>query len=213
MAARRLVFLVVVVVSGFRDVKSARAHVAVAALPNTRSAAKAVLDQQGNGIGNTRKFRVPSEWRITYGFWGCQIPGFDVYVKGGPDDVMSTGGTTGHGVQYEHSGGTVYLTVNSACSWHVTVFPGGQTVNGPGLKISGNGIANAVRFRAPGEWRINYAFSHCQISGFDLYAHGDVDDIMSKSGKSGHGTQFEHSGGTVYLTINSACLWSVAISR
>jgi hypothetical protein len=115
--------------------------------------------------------------------------------------------------QYEHAGGSVYLTVNSACSWRIVAYAGAPIVNGPGFSASGNGIANTVRFRVPSEWRITYRFWQCQIPGFGIYVKGDAFDIMSKGGGSGRGVQYEHSGGTVYLTLNSACSWRVGVSQ
>jgi len=179
----------------------------------SQPAARALLSASGNGISNTRTFRAPGDWRIVYSFNHCQIPGFDIYVKRDVDDVFSTHGNSGHGTQYEHSGGRVYLTLNTACSWHVVAYAGAPIVNGPGFSTSGNGIANTVKLRVPSEWRIIYSFSGCQIPGFDIYVKGDVDDLMSKSGKSGHGVQYEHSGGTVYLATNTACSWRIRVSR
>lgn len=148
-----------------------------------------------------------------YSFNHCQIPGFDIYVKGGDSDLFSVHGNSGHGTQYVHSGGRIYLTMNTACSWRVTAYAGAPTVNGLGLSVTGNGIANTVKLRVPGNWRIKYSFNQCSIPGFDIYVKGDEMDIMSKSGSSGHGVQYEHSGGTAYLSINTACSWRVSVSR
>lgn len=188
--------------------QSARAEV-----PATRPAAKILFSGSGNGISTTRNFQAPGDWRIVYSFSHCQIPGFDIYVKGGAGDLFSTHGNSGHGIDYVHAGGRSYLTLNTACSWRVVAYAGAPTVNGPGFHASGNGIANTVKLRVPSDWRIIYSFSQCEIPGFDIYVHGDAFDLMSKQGKSGHGVQYEHSGGTVYLTMNTACSWRVAVSR
>jgi hypothetical protein len=186
---------------------------ALAGAIRSELAARVLLAASGNGISNTRSFNAPGDWRIAYSFNHCQIPGFSIYVKGGPDDILSTNGNSGHGTQYEHSGGHVYLSFNTACSWRVVAYAGAPIVNGIGFSTSGNGIANTVKLRVPSEWRILYSFSRCEIPGFAIYVKGDLDDIMSKNGKSGHGVQYEHSGGTVYLSTNTACSWRIRVSR
>jgi hypothetical protein len=179
----------------------------------SRTQAQVLLSVSGNGITNTRSFRAPGDWRIVYSFNHCQIPGFDIYVKGGDSDLFSTHGNSGKGTEYVHSGGHVYLTMNTACSWRVVAYAGAPTLNGPGFSTSGNGIANTVKLRVPSDWRISYSFAHCSIPGFDIYVKGDAFDLMSKQGSTGHGVQYEHSGGTVYLTMNTACSWRISVSR
>ncbi len=178
-----------------------------------QTAAQVLLHASGNGISNTSSFKAPGDWRIVYSFNHCQIPGFDIYVMGGATDTFSTYGNSGRGTEYVHAGGRVYLSMNTACSWSVIVYSGAPILNGPGFSVSGDGIANTVRLRVPSDWRITYRYSRCQIPGFDIYVMGDVTDIMSKAGSSGHGVQYEHSGGTIYLSMNTACSWKVGISR
>lgn len=172
----------------------------------------AIFSASGNGIANTRRFHVPATWKIVYSFSHCQIPGLSIYVKGDQNDLTSDERNSGSGVQYEYGGGSVYLSLNTACNWHVTVYSGRWVVNGRGLRIAGNGITNTIAFRVPSEWQIHYSFWNCSISGFSIYLHGDADDIMSREGKRGSGVQYEHSGGIVWLAINTACFWQVKIS-
>lgn len=172
-----------------------------------------IFSASGNGISNTRRFQVPGTWRIAYSFSHCQIPGFDVYVKGGPDDMGTDGRSSGTGLQYEYGSGNIYLTLNTACSWHIAVYAGNWVVNGIGLTLSGNNITNTIAFRVPSEWTIRYRFWNCSIPGFDIYVGGSVDDITSKQGNGGSGVQYEHGGGTVHLTVNTACYWRISISK
>lgn len=172
-----------------------------------------LLSVSGNGIANTRRFHAPGTWRIVYSFSHCEIPGFAVYVKGGPDDIASDERNSGSGVQYEYRGGNVYLTMNTACSWRVTVYSGRWVVRGPGLRIGGNGITNTIAFRVPSEWKIHYSFWNCSIPDFAIYVQGGDGDILSRQGKRGSGVQYEHAGGIISLSINTACFWQVNITR
>lgn len=185
---------------------------ALAARSAARSAST-ILSVSGNGITNTRRFHVPGTWRIMYRFSHCSVPGFSIYVKGGPNDIASDERGSGTGVQYEYGSGNVYLTLNTACSWHVSVYSGRWVVNGPGLRISGNGITNTIAFRVPSEWQIRYSFWNCSVPGFSIYVQGGDNDIMSRDGNRGTGVQYEHTGGTLSLTINTACFWQVGITR
>ena len=89
----------------------------------------ALLDATGTGIQSTKKFLVPRNWEIQFSYDNC--PGLDgtgtsiVSVwdaRGQIDfaiDIVGTGGTD-FAKQY-NGPDTVWLEVNSACTWNITV--------------------------------------------------------------------------------------------
>jgi len=93
----------------------------------TTSAAN-VLDVSGSGIQKTQKFTTNGgEWQIRW-HYDCSTFGqsgnFQVYLydsSGMPNIVVNELNTSGSGTDYEHSGGTFYLEINSECDWHVQV--------------------------------------------------------------------------------------------
>lgn len=182
------------------------------------SALRTLLSTSADGIRNTARFSAPSEWRILYSYSHCQIPGFTATVEGDAFDILDVHGGSGHGTQYEHQGGSVYLNLNTACSWHVTVLgSGGQqshsTFRHVFFSASGNGISNTRRFRAPGTWLIRWSFSHCQIPDFAVTLEGGGFDEATQAGSHGTGSTFFYKGGNVYLNLNTACDWRVQALR
>jgi hypothetical protein len=91
-----------------------------ASTPSPSHAPVVLLDFQGNGIKQSPKFVAPREWSITYN-WSCSNGfSFDMYIEGDTSDVVSNSNSSGNDTTYEHSGGSVYLSVNSGeCNWHV----------------------------------------------------------------------------------------------
>lgn len=90
----------------------------------TRSAApRTLLDVEGSGIKTTQRFKAPDEWAIGWSY-DCSNFGtngnFAINVDGDVSDLAANVlGPRGHDVTYEHSGGDVYLQINSECDWHV----------------------------------------------------------------------------------------------
>jgi len=85
-----------------------------------------LLDVQGSGIKTTQRFQAPDEWAIVWSYDCSGTYGgngnFAIMVEGDHMDVAANQlGVSGHDVSYEHSGGSVYLEMNSECAWHVRV--------------------------------------------------------------------------------------------
>lgn len=104
---------------------ASKTHVRVAhRRPTPAPTPQILLDVEGSGIKTTQRFQAPDEWAIA---WSYDCSGsyggngnFQIYVKGDAMDVAANAlGVSGHDVSYEHSGGSVYLEMNSECAWHV----------------------------------------------------------------------------------------------
>jgi hypothetical protein len=92
-------------------------------------APQVLLDQSGSGQAQTQPFTTGKSWTVTYTF-DCSSFGssgnFQLFVKNvdgsdnfdtGANDLAASGGNT----DYFYDAGQHYLTVNSECSWHITV--------------------------------------------------------------------------------------------
>jgi len=90
-----------------------------------------VLTVSGNGIKSTKQFAVGGDWSLKYSYdctsFGSQ-GNFQVSEQGGSNDglpLVNELGKKGSDVTYQHSdAGTHSLSVNSECSWTVTVTDG-----------------------------------------------------------------------------------------
>jgi hypothetical protein len=82
-----------------------------------------LLDVEGSGIKTTQRFQVPDEWAIGWSYDCSNFGGSGNFIVSVDGDVSDTAanqlGASGHDVSYEHSGGNVYLQINSECDWHV----------------------------------------------------------------------------------------------
>lgn len=102
-------------------------HGAPSIEPPTAGSARAVLlDITGTGIRTTQSFQAPDTWAITWSYncAGTPFPqtNFGIFVFGDVHDIAANGlGASGQDLSYEHSGGSVYLKIISACPWHVRV--------------------------------------------------------------------------------------------
>jgi hypothetical protein len=94
----------------------------------TRSAparAVTVLTERGSGIKSTEKFTVHGDWDLHYTY-DCASFGYqgNFIVTGSEglfDDYVNELGVKGSDVTHEHDGGTMYLKVDSECSWTLKV--------------------------------------------------------------------------------------------
>lgn len=119
---------------------SASASAPTSAAPATSAAAPAapaaaaksvVLQVSGSGIKSTKQFTVADNWSLKYTY-DCSSFGtqgnFQVTEQGGDNDGMplvNELGNKGSDVTYQHSdAGQHSLSVNSECSWTVTVTSG-----------------------------------------------------------------------------------------
>jgi hypothetical protein len=97
---------------------------APAAKPKPKATATTVLTEHGTGIKNTVKFTVHGDWDLNYTY-NCASFGmqgnFAVTGMGGdfPDVMVNELGTKGTDTTHQHDGGTMYLQVNSECSWTI----------------------------------------------------------------------------------------------
>jgi len=94
--------------------------------PKPPAKPKTVLTETGHGIKNTVKFSVDGDWDLQYTY-NCSSFGmqgnFAVTGMGGdfPDVMVNELGMKGTDVTHQHDGGTMYLQVNSECSWTIKV--------------------------------------------------------------------------------------------
>jgi hypothetical protein len=88
--------------------------------------AKTVLTESGNGIKSTARFHVNGDWDLHYTY-NCSAFGmkgnFVVTTGGGdfPDVLANELGMKGTVTTHQHDGGSLYLEVNSECSWTLKV--------------------------------------------------------------------------------------------
>ncbi len=86
-----------------------------------------LLKVAGSGAYSSRTFMAPPSWRLAWSYdcssFGAQ-GNFQVYIY--QNGVLSDSdiganalGPKGSAVNYYHSGGRIYLEINSECSWHV----------------------------------------------------------------------------------------------
>jgi hypothetical protein len=86
-----------------------------------------VFETSGSGMKSTQRFTVPDEWALVWSY-DCsnfgQSGNFMVDAKGsesGLQPIANELGPRGHDISYLHSGGSIYLEVNSECDWRVRV--------------------------------------------------------------------------------------------
>jgi hypothetical protein len=96
------------------------------ATPAAPAAPKVLLDLTGSGIKNSAEFSAPSHWRIHYTY-DCTAFGqqgnFQIFVEQGStplDAPVNELGAKGDSTTDVYQGGTVHLSMNSECDWHVT---------------------------------------------------------------------------------------------
>lgn len=89
-----------------------------------------LLDISGQGNKQTQKFTTSGDWTLTYNYDCSQAGGtgnfmVDIYNDDGTPDTSDTSvnelGASGTDIEYYYDAGTFYLSINSECSWHVTV--------------------------------------------------------------------------------------------
>lgn len=89
-----------------------------------------LLNLSGQGTKQTQKFTTSSDWTLTYSY-DCSNFGtqgnfmVDIYNDDGSLDANDTSvnqlGMNGSDTEYYYDAGTYYLSVNSECSWRITV--------------------------------------------------------------------------------------------
>lgn len=88
----------------------------------------ALLQISGTGQKSTQTFTAPSNWTLDYSY-DCSNFGykgnFQIYIYNADGSPASADGPnelgmSGSDTEYYHSGGQLYLEVNSECSWTVT---------------------------------------------------------------------------------------------
>lgn len=105
---------------------AAPATTATKPAPKPKPKAKTVLTESGDGIKTTVKFHVSGDWDLhyTYDCSNFGTSGNFIVTTGGTDFPMPLAnelGANGSEVTHQHDGGTLYLEVNSECSWTVKV--------------------------------------------------------------------------------------------
>ena len=86
------------------------------------------------------------------------------------------------------------------------------------LQLSGSGSKSTQTFTAPSNWTLDYTYD-CSSYGYKgnfqvmtYTADGSLDfsnSPVNQLGMKGSDTQYYHSGGQLYLEINSECSWTV----
>jgi hypothetical protein len=88
-----------------------------------------LLDVKGSGSKTTQSFTATGEWTLTYSY-DCSDFGtrgnFVVSVRNADGSVSGNQGVnelgrSGSDTEYYHSPGTMFLQINSTCSWYITV--------------------------------------------------------------------------------------------
>ena len=186
----------------------------------TPATPQTLLNQQGSGTASTASFSAPKNWDLAWSY-DCSTFGssgnFEVDVQGnlGPVGVNQMG-TSGSGTEYYHQGGSYYLEVDSECSWQVTARSAASGENGEaGLSASGSGAHSTQAFTVPTNWNLAWSYD-CSAFGSSGNFVVDVQGAsvlgVNELGRGGSGTESYHSGGTVWLEIDSECSWQVKAS-
>ena len=88
-----------------------------------------LLQLKGNGTKSTQTFTAPSNWTLDYTYDCSSFMGgrgnFQVYIFNADGSMSYANGVNqlgsgGSDTEYYHQGGSLYLEVNSECSWTVT---------------------------------------------------------------------------------------------
>lgn len=185
---------------------------------------RVVLSVQGNGAKSTAKFDAPDQWDLDWTY-NCAAFGssgnFQVSVSGGSTNYVgvNTLGARGSGTEYYHQGDTgLYLEVNSECSWTIQVKGAAAGENGnANLDITGDGAHTSQVFTVPDEWVLAYSYDCSAMGGQGNFqvdisnADGSLSDNqgVNELAASGNTSQNYHSGGSLYLQINSECHWHI----
>jgi hypothetical protein len=95
--------------------------------PSPIASPQVLLDVTGSGIKTTQKFTAAADWDLEWSY-DCTSTGstgnFIVTVFDGDGSLSQNAGVNeldkgGSGVEHFHVGGSLYLEMNSECSWHV----------------------------------------------------------------------------------------------
>jgi hypothetical protein len=94
--------------------------------PKPKPKPKTVLSESGHGIKTTKRFTVHGDWDLhyTYSCTSFGMKGNFIITTGGTDFPMPLAnelGMKGTETTHQHDGGTLYLDVNSECSWTIKV--------------------------------------------------------------------------------------------
>ena len=88
------------------------------------------------------------------------------------------------------------------------------------LQVSGSGTKSTQTFSAPTNWTLEYTYDCTSFSGgtgnFQVFiqkAAGGYSALtpVNQLGASGSDTEYYHSGGQLYLEVNSECSWTVTV--
>jgi hypothetical protein len=201
-----------------------------------------VFSMSGQGTEATATFTVASSWTLAWNY-DCSDSGGQGNFIVSPYSAISNStpvgdlpvnelGPGGSGVQnYYDGGGTMYLEINSECSWSIQVnstTPASPTTptTAPAQELfstSGQGTQTTSAFMVPSSWTLawNYDCSNAGGRGnFIVTPYSQTTSApipgdlgVNELGPSGSGVQHFYVGGaTVYLEINSECSWSVQVN-
>jgi hypothetical protein len=83
-----------------------------------------LLSASGSGNGYTAQFTAAGSFAVKYSFTCSDARIFQIYAIGsGTDTVLANElAASGAATNYDYAGGTYHLEINSACTWHVTVY-------------------------------------------------------------------------------------------
>lgn len=83
------------------------------------------------------------------------------------------------------------------------------------LSESGHGVKTTAKFTVHGDWDLKYTYD-CASFGmqgnFAVMTGGDLPDVLvNEIGKKGGDVTHQHDGGTLYLSVNSECAWTLKV--
>jgi hypothetical protein len=102
------------------------APVTQAPTTTTTPAPVTLLNVVGEGGEDTATFTAPSQWELHWSY-DCSAYGGSgnfavdlMTAAGGPDGVLVNSLSEGRtDIEYVHTGGSVYLSIDSECNWHI----------------------------------------------------------------------------------------------
>jgi hypothetical protein len=181
--------------------------------------------------GQTPQFSESGNWQMAWNY-DCSAFGsqgnFVVMVNQpnsstGIDVAPNELGMSGSGTDSYTDTGTFSLSVNSECTWSITVSPSASAPLGGGATFTSAGIGSSgqtPQFSESGNWQMawNYDCSAFGSQGNFVVmvnqpnSSTGIDVAPNELGMSGSGTDSYTDTGTFSLSVNSECTWSITVS-
>lgn len=181
--------------------------------------------------GSTGQFSEGGNWTLSWSY-DCSSFGskgnFVVTVNQPSNDLTSDPGPnelgmSGSGTDYYTDSGTFSLSINSECSWSITVAPNTSGPGGPSETFSSSQTGSegeTPQFTEYGNWTMSWSYD-CSAWGsqgnFIVNVNQPSGDFNNDTGPNelgtgGSGTDSYSDTGVFSLDVSSECSWSISVS-